>query len=305
MARIAHNLEYLATATGAGLAQMLPAPVADFTAARLGGLAYRLVGKRRRIALENLERAYGDRLTQRQREEIVHRVFQNIGRTLFEFARFRRMKLDGIRRLVTGPGQDVLKRVFDEGKGGIIVTAHFGNWEILGAWVAACGYPMDFLTGTQHNEKVNNLLNDFRKEMQVGIISLAISARQVFKTLKANHFTGLVSDQHSASGGIVLDFMGRPASTPKGPALFSIRSGAPLLPFLLRRERWDKHVLIQGEPIYPPNSGDEEADIRQMTIAYTRFFEATIREYPDQWMWTHRRWKVTRDVPQSAVQSPS
>jgi Kdo2-lipid IVA lauroyltransferase/acyltransferase len=305
MATLAHNLEYLATAAGSGLAKLLPAPVADFAAARLGGVAYRLVKSRRKIAITNLERAYGDALTPEEREEIVHRVFQNIGRTLFEFARFRRIKLDGIRRLVTGPGQDVLKKVYEEGKGGIIVTAHFGNWEILGAWVAACGYPMDFLTGTQHNEKVNDLLNSFRSEMQVGIISLATSARQVFKALKANRFTGLVSDQHSASGGIVLDFMGRPASTPKGPALFSIRSGAPLLPFLLRRERWDKHVLIQGEPIYPPSSGDEEADIREMTRRYTAFFEAEIRKYPDQWMWTHRRWKVEPSAQPSSVEARS
>lgn len=303
MATLGENLEYLATLAGTGVAQMMPSRMADFTAARLGGLAYHVVPSRRRIALDNLSRAFGDSLTAAQQKEIIHHVFQNIGRTLFEFARFRKMSLEDIRRIVTGPGQEILKKVYAEGKGGIVVTAHFGNWEILGVWVAACGYPMDFLTGTQHNEKVNDLLNGFRKEMGVGIISLATSARQVFKALKANHITGLVSDQHSASAGIVLDFMGRPASTPKGPALFALRSGCPLLPFLLRRERYDHHVLIPGEPIYPPRGGDEETNIREMTAAYTRFFEAQIRKYPEQWMWTHRRWKVPEQQPAGEVQT--
>jgi KDO2-lipid IV(A) lauroyltransferase len=78
----------------------------------------------------------------------------------------------------------------------------------------------------------------------------------------------------------------------KGPALFAVRCGSPILPFLLRRERYDRHVIMAGDPIYPPESGDLEADILAMTEAYTRFFEDGIREYPDQWMWTHRRWKV-------------
>ncbi len=303
MATLGENLEYLATLAGTRMAQIMSPGMADFTAARLGGAAYHLVSSRRRIALYNLNRALGDVLTLQQQNEIIHQVFQNIGRTLFEFARFRKMTLEDIRRIVTGPGQEILQKVYAEGKGGIIVTAHFGNWEILGVWAAACGYPMDFLTGTQHNEKVNNLLNGFRREMGVGIISLATSARQVFKALKANHITGLVSDQHSASGGIVLDFMGRPASTPKGPALFALRSGCPLLPFLLRRERYDRHVLIPGVPIYPPTGGDEEANIRDMTVAYTRFFEAQIRKYPEQWMWTHRRWKVPEQQPAPEIRA--
>jgi KDO2-lipid IV(A) lauroyltransferase len=151
---------------------------------------------------------------------------------------------------------------------------------------------MDFLIGTQHNAKVDDLLVGFRKAMGVGVIRLSTSARSVFKALKQNRVTGLVADQHASSGGVVTEFFGRPAATPRGPALFAIRANCPLLPMLIRRERYDRHVVIKGEPIYPPHSGDEEADIRQMTTAYTKFFEKSIRQYPDQWLWTHRRWKL-------------
>ncbi|PWB69665.1 hypothetical protein C3F09_10185 [candidate division GN15 bacterium] len=292
MATLSQNLEYAAALTGVKLARLLSPKAADRLGTGLGNLAYRVLTSRRRIALENLERALGEQLSAEERTHVTQGVFRNIGRSLVEFSRFGKTTLDDVRRMVTGPGEELFARAQAEGKGGIVVTAHFGNWEMLGIWVAACGYPIDFLIGTQHNQKVDSLLVGFRKAMGVDIIRLSTSSRQVFKALKANHITGLVSDQHAASGGVVLDFMGRKASTPRGPALFSIRTGAPLIPLLLRRERYDRHVVIPGQLIYPPNSGDEEADIAAMTGAYTGFFEENIRKYPDQWMWTHRRWKV-------------
>ncbi|MDD3731936.1 MAG: lysophospholipid acyltransferase family protein [candidate division Zixibacteria bacterium] len=291
MAKLSHNIEYAAAYTGVKLAQLLSPRLADAFGVGLGMLTYAVLSSRRRIARENLKSAFGDRLSDEEINNIVKGVFRNIGRTLIEFSRFRISGLAGIKKVVRGDPAP-LEKVYAEGKGGIILTAHFGNWEMMGAWPAACGYPTDFLIGRQHNKKIDDLLIGFRETLGVGIISLAKSSRQVFKALKANHFTGIVSDQHNPAEGVVLDFFGRPAATPKGPALFAIRCGCPLLPCVLRRERYDRHTVIWGEPVYPPGSGDEEADIRTMTVAYTRFFEREITRYPDMWLWTHRRWKV-------------
>ncbi len=292
MARLSHNIEYCFTLLGVKLAGLLSPRVADFFGAALGSLAYTLLPSRRRIAYDNLKIAMGDTLTEQEIRAIIKRVFKNIGRTLVEFARFGKIKLEGTRKITFLDGLEYLRKVHDEGKGGIIVTAHFGNWELLGSWVAASGYPMDFLVGSQHNQKVDNLLNDFRREMGVGIIPLKTSIRGVFKCLRANHFTGLVSDQHAHSGGVTVDFFGRKAATPKGPAAFAVKAKCPLIPLLIRRERYDRHMVMAGTPIYPPHSGDDEKDIETMTMAYTKFFEDGIRRYPDQWMWTHRRWKL-------------
>jgi KDO2-lipid IV(A) lauroyltransferase len=292
MAKLSHNIEYLAAASGVKLAQMLSARAADSLGCGLGTVAHTILASRRRIARDNLKRALGNTVSDEEIDRIAKRVFQNLGRTLIEFSRFGKTKLDGARKLIYADGAERLRKVYEEGNGGIIVSAHFGNWELMGVWTSTLGYPMDFLVGTQHNQKIDNMLIGFRKDMDVGIIRLSTSARQVFKALKAGRFTGLVADQHAASGGIVLDFFGRHASTPKGPALFAIRAGCPLLPCVLRRESYDRHVVMACDPIYPPNTGDEEADIQIMTIAYTKFFESCIREYPDQWMWTHRRWKI-------------
>ncbi|MFZ5979136.1 MAG: lysophospholipid acyltransferase family protein [Candidatus Zixiibacteriota bacterium] len=291
MAKLSHRVEYFAALVGVRLARLLSPEAADVFGVGLGNLAHAMLTSRKRIAFDNLKKAMGDSLSDEEIKLIIKSLFKNIGRTLIEFSRFGKMGLDGINKIIVGDPA-ILERIYKEGKGGIIVTAHFGNWELMGAWIAACGYPMDFLVGQQHNQLIDDMLIGFRRDVGVGIISLTKSVRQVFKALRANHFTGLVSDQHNPSEGVILDFFGRPAATPKGPALFSIRSGSPLLPYLLRRERYDRHVVIASDPIYPPHSGDEEADIRYMTETYSRFFEATIRKYPDMWLWTHRRWKV-------------
>jgi len=288
---LSHNLEYAVALAGVKLAQLMSPRLAHAFGTGLGNLAHAVLTSRRRIAYDNLKQAFGDSKTDDEINKIIKGVFQNIGQTLVEFSRFSKIGVEGVRKIVVGDTA-VLEKVYSEGKGGIMLTAHFGNWELMGSWTIVCGYPTDSLIGRQHNEKIDNMLISFRQAMGVNIVSLAKSPRLVFKGLKANHFAGIVSDQHNPSEGVVVDFFGRPAATPKGPALFAIRCDCPIMPFLLKRERYDRHLVISGEPIYPPNSGDEEADIRTMTVAYTKFFENQIRKYPDQWLWTHRRWKV-------------
>ena len=291
MAKLSHETEYLATLLGVKLAQAMPPGLADSFGATLGSLVHFALASRRRITHDNLKRALGESLSDTERKLIVKNVFRNTGRTLIEFARIGRTIKGGLEEIIVGDGLDHLKEVHDKGKGGIVVTAHFGSFELFGAWVGTRGYPMDFLTGVQHNQKVNSLLNGFRREIGVGLVSIDRTLRPVFKALRANRLIGLIADQHAPSG-VVVDFFGRPAATPKGPAAFAVKAKAPILPFVMRRERYNRHVVMAGDPIYPPASGDSERDILTMTSAYTCFFEDCIRKYPDQWLWTHRRWKV-------------
>lgn len=291
MAKISHTLEYWGAATGVALANALPASWADRFGAWLGTASGVILASRRRIAMENLRRAIPE-LSDDERRRIVSDVFRNTGRTLVEFARFGKLGIDGVKRIVPERDGAEIHEAIKHGHGGIIVTAHFGCWELLGAWAATHGHPMEFLMGTQHNVKVDEMLVGFRKAMGVGVIQLSTSARSVFKALRQNHLTGLVADQHASSGGVTVQFFGRPAATVRGPALFAIRANCPLLPMMLRRVRYDRHEVIKGKPIYPPKSGDEETDIRKMTEEYSRFFEDVIRKYPEQWLWTHRRWKL-------------
>lgn len=292
MAKLSHNIVYLLALTLQRLARLLSARAADSLGRGLGSMAYALLASRRRVADDNLRHAFRGKFSDDQRATLVKKVFHNIGRTSVEVARYGKLTPAGLREIVVGDGADILERVHAEGKGGLVTTAHFGNWEYVGSWVTAMGYPMDLLVLNQHNEMFDRLLNQSRKAMGVGIVPLGSSVKNVFKALKDNRFVGIAADQHDPSGNLIIDFLGRPASAARGPAVFSLRTGAPVLPFLLRRESFKRHVMVAGEPIYPPTAGDEEQNVRDIVERYHRFFEETVRLYPDQWLWTHRRWKV-------------
>ncbi|SYZ72460.1 putative Lipid A biosynthesis acyltransferase [Candidatus Zixiibacteriota bacterium] len=289
---ISHGLEYLGVRLLTGLVQILPARVADWKAILLGNLAYYILTSRRRIARANLKRAFPGEKDDREITRIVKGVFVNIARTSVEFARQPKLKRDRILDMVTCEGKEHLDRVVKEGKGAMLISGHFGNWELLGAWLAAVGYNVDFLVGEQHNPYVDRLLVSFREAVGVGIIPVGVASRHVFKALRVGRMVAVVSDQHSASGGEIVQFFGRPASTPKGPAAFAVKVGCPILCGGLVRLGYNRHHAIITPPIYPPATGNDEQDIHRMTQEYTSRFEAIIREHPEQWMWTHRRWKV-------------
>ncbi len=292
MATVGHKLEYYGLLALVKLAHLLTPRMADRFGSGLGTLTHNALASRRRIAADNIKQAIGENLSDDQIAAITQEVFRGLGRTAVEFSRFAKIKPEGVLELVVPDGVEMLDRVKNEGKGGVIVIPHFGNWEMTGGWLAAQGYPVDFYVGTQHNSLVDELVVGFRREMGAGIISLAKSLRSAFKGLRSGRFGALTPDQHDPSGKMIMDFFGRPASMAKGPAVLAMRAGCPILPFMMRRERYDQHILMAGKPIYPPNTGDEEADIRAMTAGYFGFFEEGIRRYPDQYMWTHRRWKV-------------
>jgi KDO2-lipid IV(A) lauroyltransferase len=291
--KISHGFEYAAFWCLTGFTRLLPGRLREWIAAWLGRLGYIVAASRRRIAKENLKRAFGDEKSEAELKTITKGVFVNIVRSMLEFACFPRMTKEKIRRLVPEhTGLEYLDEALKGGKGCMFVAGHLGHWELIGAWVAAYDYPVDYLVGQQHNPYVDNAFNDYRRPLGVRIIPVGLTARHVIESLRENRMVALLSDQHSATGGAVVTFFGRPASTPKGPAAFAVKTGCPIVFGSLVREGYNRHRGVIEPPIYPPNSGDKEKDIIDMTQAYTSMLEAVVRQHPEQWMWTHRRWKL-------------
>ncbi len=292
MAKLSHEVEYLLARAGIGLVTSMSARRADVFAAGLGRLVNRVWRNRREVALGNIRRSdLGGAMTDEEQLLLVRTVFENMARSLIELVRAEKVGKEGLRDIVVGEGLEYVEQARKRGNGGIICTAHFGNWEYQGAWYPAMGHPMRYLVTVQKNPKIDALVTRFREAFGAGVIPNNVAARGILKALRANELVGIAADQHSHSG-LEMPFLGRTARVHRGPALFAVKSGAPLLPVLLRRERYDRHVVMAGKPIYPPNSGDEEKDVDEMTRTLHRFYEERIRKYPDQWMWTHRRWKV-------------
>jgi KDO2-lipid IV(A) lauroyltransferase len=269
----------------------------DYGAA-VGRFVMRLLKSRIRVTEENLRNAYPDWSEAQIRETRIG-VFENIGRTLFEVARFQALDHSEIHRLIHDlKGAEHVEKVSRDGRGCMFVTPHFGNWELIGFWLPANGYPTNFLAGRQSNPYVDAMLNDNRRAVGVHIIRTGSSARKVIKALRKGEFIGIVPDQHSAIGHEVVEFFGRKVAAHRGTALFAYRTGAAILPTFIVRKGPGHHEAWVDPPVYADSSRPEGEEVQRLTQLIMTRFEEVIREYPTQWMWTHKRWKP---IPESTA----
>ena len=258
----------------------------------MGDLAFDLVRKRRDLVKQHLGRVFGNEYEPDALHKLARNVYRQLGRLATEHARLLAAETTDIRDRITVIGDDHIGQARRQGKGVILVTGHFGYWELLGASVAALGYPMAVVAKDQHNPAVNALIIKGREKLGMKVISMAAATHAIMRTLRRNECVGLLMDQDAGPGGTFVDFLGLEASTYQGPALFALRSGAPIIPCFIIREGAERHRIVFESPIEAVPTGDETADIQRYTQAYTAVLERYVRMYPDHWFWVHRRWKT-------------
>jgi KDO2-lipid IV(A) lauroyltransferase len=269
--------------------RLFPLACARFVARRLGDLVYYCIPIRKRLILESLSIGFPEKKMPELRA-ITRGVYRQFAQTMMELLFFPKFTDDYIKNNVELCGQEIIDAARKQGKGAVIVAAHFGNWELMGAAVARI-YPVTFVVGQQQNSQVDDLLNSYRVQKGIRLVPLKLALRGVMKALKNNEIIGILSDQDAHEQGTFVPFFGRMASTPKGPALFALRSGAPLIMANMVRTGHTFKAIFETIP-RPRPSGDEEKDIQAYTAAYTSLLENLTREYPDHWFWLHRRWKT-------------
>jgi len=290
-----HKFEYGVTYLLGALLRILPYRLALSFGSFLGVLAFDVFRVRRKVTLVNLKNSLGDQKSLKELRKIGRRAYENIGKSLVEYSLFPSLNKKKISKLVEFEGAENFDEALKGGRGAILVAGHFGSWELMGAATCQRGYPVDFLVGEQHNVLVDNLMNDYRRSMGIGIIKMGAAAKGVIKALKNNRFVAMLSDQDAGNDGTVVNFFNCPASTPKGPAAFALKMNAPIiLGFIIRGNKKKQKIIIE-KPIFIEKSENKKDDIRKLTQAYTSILEHYIRKYPDHWFWPHRRWKSTTD----------
>ncbi len=252
MATVKHRIEYWATRLGFGLANILSAKSANSFGKFLGTTFSRLLPKRKKIAIDNLRQAFKETKTDLEYNEIATQVFENIGQTFLELARFNKITHANLKEMVTCKDTSAFQKAQDEQKGAILVTSHFGNWELSAGWVVAMGYDIDVVAKVQTNPLVDDLITKLRTNLQIKVIPVKTSTlRSILKSLKNKRFVGIVADQHDPSGNLILDFFNRKASVAKGPASFAKKQNCPIIPMVMRRIAYNKYEVITSEGIYP------------------------------------------------------
>lgn len=271
---------------------ILPLNVGLYIGKLLGALAFCILARYRNVTIENLQAAFGKEKTKNEIRGIAKRVFENLAKNTVELVNFPKINKDNIKKLVQVENIDRLNKAFELGKGVIILTSHFGNWELVGVTLRLWGYQGVVIVRRIYFDKYDKYLNRLRKVHDVDIIYRDESPKRMLRVLKENKIVGVLADQDVDSvDGVFVNFFGRPAYTPIGPVALAKASGAALVPtFIIRRN--GKHTLVIEEPIKLADTGDKEKDIATNTQAWSNVVESYIRRYPDQWVWMHRRWKT-------------
>jgi KDO2-lipid IV(A) lauroyltransferase len=265
--------------------------------------AYRVMPRYRKVARANLRKAYGDSWPEAEIERVARESFRNLGITLVEFfLRQPRITGEEIDREVRFVGQEHFEAAFARGKGVILVTAHYGNWEMMGPRLARAGYQVNAISRTADDPGLERMIEAIRTRSGLRQIPRRQAARQGLTALRRNEILAILLDQNTLEGGIFVPFFGHPASTATGPALFSLKTGAALVPTFCLREADGTHTMKAWPPIYPTQqsaANSRQSEVFRLTAEVTRVIELQIRERPELWFWLHNRWKLQ---PETGVQ---
>lgn len=286
-----HRAEYALYVGIVRLCGWLPLGAVRRFADGLGRFAFSVIRIRRSVTLANLAAAFPER-TERELRGIGLRTYRNFARTFIEFLRFPAMTGDEIASLCDFPCQDLLEWAKANGKGALIVSGHFGNWEIVGPALAHRGYAVSGIVGRQKNRLVDEAAKKIREDKGLRVIRVGASLRNVIHALRANEWVEILADQDAHADGVFVDFMGRKASNHPGPAVFAIRTGAPIL-FGYGLRLPDGRYRVEAERLAFEDTREATAEnIVRITQAYTSLLEKAVREHPDQYFWMHKRWKT-------------
>lgn len=261
----------------------------------LGWIYGAVIRYHRRDALDALRRSYPEK-TEREIQSIINRMYKNLGMNQVEILRLAGGAVEETNNRITIVGKEIVDQALQRGKGVIIMSAHFGNWDFLPMFSAKKNYVVTIISKEIKNKIVNDLWMLTRKRVGVNIIPSHKSAMAAMRVLRRNEVLGFILDQNRPrDAGIFVDFFGRPACTSPGLAILSAQVQAPVVPVFIHRTSDGNHVL-QVFPMLEPPPDREAETVRKATREYTKIIEDQIRQYPEQWIWLHRRWK-TKPLP--------
>jgi KDO2-lipid IV(A) lauroyltransferase len=266
--------------------------VALWLGRRLGDVAYLALRRRRRLALDNLARAY-PALDAHARLRVAHRSSQHLGMTLIELARVLARPLDATLENIRLEGAGHLHAVMATHGRALLLTAHLGNWELLAAAHRLTGYPLSIVVRPLDAPWLDALAERLRRSTGVELIDKRGALRPVLEALRRGRMIGMLMDQNaSRREGVFVDFFGRPASTSRSLALLAIRTQTPVVPVFARRDADGGHTVMIHPALPPPASNGTGDAIVELTARCTTAIERAIRETPEQWLWSHDRWRT-------------
>lgn len=273
------------------MAALLPRRALLWLGRGLGVLVWRGGLYRREVVRDNLRQSFGQ-LGEAQRDAIAAGFFRHLGTNLMEFLLLGRLDRGRIADWVDLEGLEHYRAAADAGRGVLLVTGHFGNWELLAARLGAEGIPVTFLGKSQTNARSDRLLNATRARAGVRVLRAGGPLKEMVVALRRGEVIGLAADQDAGPDGCFVPFLGREASFFRGAAYFAWKLKAPIISAMIFRQPDGRHRLELGPPYAPEPAWDEPTAVARLTEIFAQRLEAAVRRAPEQYFWTHRRWKT-------------
>jgi KDO2-lipid IV(A) lauroyltransferase len=288
------RLQYFAARTVAMMMQCWPVNSNLRTAKRLGGLLYRFDRKHRERALANLRRSFPE-LTEKQREVLARRSMEELFMFFVEmFYTTRLIRIDTwARYIVLENFQKPLELMMDRKGGLIMLTGHYGNFEILGYLLATLGFPTSSVARPLDNPYLSEFVFGVREKQGQRIIAKKGATEDVVEVIEGNGAVAFVADQNAGTKGLFVDFFGRKASTYKSIGLLAMQYETPVIIGYSRRINDEFRFAVGAQDIiYPQDWKTQDDPLRYITQRYTKALEDIVRQDPGQYWWVHRRWKT-------------
>lgn len=295
------RLEFVLVWTAVKLLGLPPRSVARGLGALIGKTALVLTPRLRRAGLRNLSLAFPE-TSLPQRQQILRNLYRNLGWLLAEFCQMPRYTRAGTRSFLRYEGLDHYLAARDQGKGVLVLTGHLGAWELSSFYHSLMGYPMSIVIRRLDNPLVDNLVNRIRCLHGNKVLHKDDFARGLLASMRRGETVGILMDTNmTPPQGAFVDFFGHLACTGSGLARVARKTGAQVLPgFLLWDPETRQYVLRFGAALELVATEDTEQDALANTALFTKVIEDYIRQYPDQWLWVHRRWK-TRPAGEASI----
>ena len=256
--------------------------------ARFYAWVWYLFGRGRKKNIQkNLETLYhfqGKTLSPQETRKLVFSTMYNFAKYLVEVFKTSQLTPQNIQEIIDPNNVDIFTSLLNEGKGVIVYTAHFGNWELAGIALSHYGYPFTTVALPQKDPRLDKLFDQMRLKFGIQQIPWGLSSgKQCLKALRQNKILVLLADEDYSGNGVEIDFLGKPHCFPSGPALLSRASGAPLVPGILIRLPDNRFRIQVMNPVYPVRTNNQEEDIRQMTQLAMESLLPFYIQHPDQW----------------------
>ncbi|MBQ0105255.1 MAG: lysophospholipid acyltransferase family protein, partial [Armatimonadetes bacterium] len=250
----------------------------------------RLDKKRINFAACNMKAAFGGEYTDCEIGKMIKEVVFNFIVEFYMFFNLGNKPREEVLKMVEFEGKENLDKAMAENNGVIFLTAHFGNWEMLARRLCAENLKISVIARDSDHVGITDITNDIRNSGGYSVYSKDRPLLGIIKALRRKECVGILPDQ-SNEDGIWVDFFGRPAKTAAGPAIFSLKTGAPIVPVFCVREAMGKYKLIAYPKISFDKTDNYDEDVKNLTQKCNDVIEAEIRKYPTSWLWIHNRWK--------------